>query len=261
LVVVAILLRKEIDANYNVTSCHACADLSRTNPNTFFEFSICNAKFTPEIVGHNLLAAAYRTPFSSPVPALLVWSLLISVVALLYSIRLWLNSESDDGVFTMSGVVSVYNVLASMLLLMVSGGFFQLYLKDGCYVSPWSENVLFTNFVANLTVLVPIILYVLYETACGRNAPYAVTATWFWLSIVSCLAFIGFTFILAIMNFRASGSFTQLGFISSVTVVCISEIVGFWRCFGAVPSEYQKVRAKEHITPEQKNNSFSENLA
>jgi hypothetical protein len=257
LIVLALLFRREINASYSSPSqCRACADLSKTNPTTAFEFSACSGSLTPQLEGSNLLTDGLLTPHSSPVPMMLVSALCLAAVALLYTAKLvWFDSDGD---FSLGAFTSVYNVLLTLLWLMVSGNFFQLYLKGGCWVSPWSTDLLFANYVANLVVLFPILIYVLYEVACGRNTPYPVTVVWFWLSVLSYVAFLGWTFTLAVMNGQHSGMWTHLIFVASITVLCILDVSVFRQCFGQLPADYNEAQGKQGISAAQQSNTFTD---
>jgi hypothetical protein len=259
LIALAVLSRRDINGQYNPGICRQCADQAKLNPTQQFEFGICNSLYTPAITGRNLLLAETFSPQGSPVSMMFISALILTAAALAYTVRLWCW-PSDD--FISSGVTNGYNVLLTLIYMMISGVFFQLYLsRDGCYVSPWNEEWLFINYVANLVVLLPIIIYSVFDSACGKSAPKLVTAIWFWLSVASVVGFVGLSFFLAAQNMQQSHLWTQLIFISSVCVVCFTECSLFRICFPEPPAEYKQVPGKENITAEQKANSFKDNIA
>jgi len=275
MLVLALVFRPAINGQYNPTTCAACNQQAKSQPQTMFEFGVCAKTYTPNLQGPNLLMDAF-SPHGSPVAQMLCFSIVTLTLALAYCILLYIRWDTPlpsapakkdgpvaagpvpaAGEFTQGAVTSIYNVLMTVIWVMGAQFFFQLYLSGKCYVSPWSSGLLFIAFIANVTVLAPALLYSIFRLMLGKDEPWLLTAICFWLNVVVIVAYLGFNFYLAVGNMRTTGSWTHLAVVSALVLACVAEVVIMWRSSKSDAEGYttallgsktteQKARSTEH---------------
>jgi len=214
---ISIARKQDIEAHYDKATCLSCMSSAQMHPATYYEFGKCDtlgfkqdADRVPNLLREDVGIPAYRqqSHVSGYTFSAGILFFLATFVALIYC---YLGVIYQGGMLLRYVMHLMYgSVLLTGFLLHVGQMIFELYLRDGCYVSPWPHSYFITEYV-----LYFVFLGTFLASECS-NERFFVGC--FFGSLISFLAFGSFCIASAVKNTTLSDQPTQLVFNVVITL-------------------------------------------
>jgi len=236
--VFAFTMSKAVNGYYSRSTCAACNDLASQYPKVGFEFTACASQYTPGIHKNNLMTSNLLSPAASPVSVMVPMSFLLLVLAMGYGLWAWWrwsNEFQPEHQF-------LYNTFVTMLWIVIGNGFWQLFLRSGCYLSAWNMDFMATQWWLNAVVLVPLVGYALAINFCTSCDKYNIVQYMFLgLSVVSVLTMTIFSMYLAQLNFKHTKVVIHWVFMAVMAYSLLDGALFWWF--------YRSPKGGEHVEP------------
>jgi len=215
LLAVGIVKKDAIDDYYDKSRCLDCLRKAQQNPTTLYEFGKCDSynilgDNTPEnlLRGNPGIPETHQSHVSGYILLGSVMFILSLAVAIVYC---FLGFMFRGGLLLRYIVQLMYgSVLLIGFLIHVSNIVFELYIRDGCYVSPWPNTYLMIEYVLYFGFLGTFILSECSPEGCFYGC--------FVISVLSFVAYGAFCIAAAARNCEISGRPAQLVF--NVVALC-----------------------------------------
>jgi len=239
LLVLAFTLGPAITKHYNRPICASCNDLASEHPKVAFEFSTCSSQYTPDITRPNLMNFRVMHPMSSPVPLFVPVAFGLVAVLLAYLAAACWTWEGEYK----RGNLFFFNTFITTLWAVAGNGFFQLFMRDNCYLSAWNTQWMTYAWWVSVLVFIPLAFYALCKFVLADYVHrYVITFFWF-LSILAVVAAAAMSGYLAWLTLHHTKAFMHLIFASFVALSLIDSVV-YYYCYSANADPYTAIGGK-----------------